>query len=314
MTQARTQPDSLVLREDLGTRSALVQRVVSTAGVVATTAVSDSLVVEEPLEVRLVFGPATDRIEASIAVTMRTPGADNALAVGFLFTEAIVRRHADILAVGPCGSADPVSGLVNVTKVELAHTVVSKAELAQAKQSGQLPLGWQRNFYSTSSCGVCGKASLDALQPALQFATDRNTFRIAIDRVAQLSERLRANQRWFAQTGGAHACGLFDANGEMLSVCEDVGRHNALDKLVGQRLLAGTLPLNECGVMLSGRAGFEMVQKAAMAGCPLVVSVGAPTSLAVDLALEYGMTLIGFATTLTNGFSCNVYSHPERLV
>ena len=265
--------------------------------VAAAPGVEDAVATEEPLEIRLAYtAPEGERRERSISVTMRTPGKDLELAVGFLFTEGIVRARADIDSVGPCGPP-AANGLVNVVKVELAPSVDVDLDRLE------------RHFYTSSSCGVCGKSSLEAV--AVQGRYDLHGVGASFDRdvLGGLPEALRSQQAVFDQTGGLHASGLFDAQGRIVLVREDVGRHNALDKLIGNRLMDDALPLERFGIVVSGRASFELMQKAMMAGCPLVAAVGAPSSLAVELAEEAGMTLIGFLKR--DRF--NVYTRPDRI-
>jgi FdhD protein len=261
------------------------------------SATEDVVATEEPLEIRLEFdGSDGERVERSISITMRTPGHDEELAIGFLFSEGIVRKSADVLVARPCGPPAP-NGLINVVRVELARGV----EVALDRL--------ERHFYTSSSCGVCGKASLDAVAVQGHFDIGSNAFSIAGDLLVGLPGLLRSGQAVFAETGGLHASGLFDASGEVIAVREDVGRHNALDKLIGSRLRAGSVPLERFGIALSGRASFELMQKAMMAGCPVVAAVGAPSSLAVELAADFGITLVGFLKP--EGF--NIYTHPGRI-
>jgi FdhD protein len=257
----------------------------------------DVVATEEPLEIRLELdGADGERIERSISITMRTPGNDEELAIGFLFSEGIIKSSKDVLLARPCGPPAP-NGLINVVRVELAPGVDVQLDRLE------------RHFYTSSSCGVCGKASLDAV--AVQGRFDIGSNRFSIDRrvLGKLPEALRTDQVVFDQTGGLHASGLFDAEGDLLAVREDVGRHNALDKLIGSRLQSDDVPFDRYGIALSGRASFELLQKAMMAGCPLVAAVGAPSSLAVELAVEFGITLIGFLKP--DRF--NVYSRADRI-
>ena len=257
----------------------------------------DVVATEEPLEIRLELdGADGQRVERSISITMRTPGNDEELALGFLYSEGIIRQAADVLLARPCGPPAP-NGLINVVRVELAPGVGVDLDRLE------------RHFYTSSSCGVCGKASLDAVAVQGRFDIAANGFRVAQSVLGDLPAALRSDQAVFEATGGLHASGLFDAGGSIVALREDVGRHNALDKLVGSRLQAGALPLAEYGLVLSGRASFELMQKAMMAGCPLVAAVGAPSSLAVDLAREFGITLIGFLKP--NRF--NIYSRADRV-
>jgi FdhD protein len=257
----------------------------------------DSVAVEEPLEIQLCATSAQASAAKSISITMRTPGNDEELAVGFLFTEAIITSAGQIESVSHCGAEDPQTGFRNVIRVELRHEV--KVDLTRL----------DRHFYTTSSCGVCGKASLDALrvggqQPLSGIAT---TFDRAD--MVELPHKLRLEQEVFATTGGLHAAAAFSPDGEIILVREDIGRHNAVDKVIGALLMADRLPAHELGLLVSGRASFELMQKALVAGFPLLAAVGAPSSLAVSLAQEFDMTLIGF---LRRG-TFNIYSHAERL-
>jgi FdhD protein len=249
----------------------------------------DSLTAEEPLEIRVGGKP--------LAVTMRTPGDELDLALGFLLTEGIVTEAGDVRTAILCAS-DEGENTFNVVDVTLAPHVPPP------------DLGVERNFYTTSSCGVCGKASIDAIRVRSRFpiANDPSTVEAAV--LAMMPDRLREAQRSFARTGGLHAAALFTTQGDLLVAREDVGRHNAVDKLVGWGTREGRLPLNELVLMLSGRASFELVQKAWMAGIAIVAAVSAPSTLAVDLAEEAGMTLIGFLRPPT----MNVYAHPKRIL
>lgn len=258
----------------------------------------DVVAAEEPLEIRLGYSrPDGSRAEESISVTMRTPGHDAELAVGFLFTEGIIRDRGEVAGVTPRGQP-AASGLVNVVRVELAEGVEVDFKRLE------------RHFYTTSSCGVCGKASIEAVAVQGRFDVRSAAFRIRAEVLGTLPSALRREQAVFEETGGLHAAGLFDGAGRILAVREDVGRHNALDKLVGNALVEGRVPLAANGIVVSGRASFELMQKAMIAGCPFVAAVGAPSSLAVELAREFGMTLVGF---LKPG-RFNVYSRPDRVL
>ncbi|WP_335978671.1 formate dehydrogenase accessory sulfurtransferase FdhD [Streptomyces sp. CA2R106] len=251
---------------------------------------ADTLVAEEPLEIRLNGRP--------LAITMRTPGDDFALAVGFLVSEGVLARAEDVASVVYCAGATADGGnTYNVVDVALAPGV-------------PLPdIALERNVYTSSSCGLCGKASLDAVRTASRMPPlDPGLPRLTPELLSALPERLRAAQSVFDRTGGLHAAALFDGDGELLDVREDVGRHNAVDKLVGRALREGLLPLAGRVLMVSGRASFELVQKAVMAGIPVLAAVSAPSSLAVDLAAESGLTLVGFL----RGSSMNVYAGEER--
>ncbi|MGH8243166.1 MAG: formate dehydrogenase accessory sulfurtransferase FdhD [Steroidobacteraceae bacterium] len=250
----------------------------------------DLVVVEEPLEIRVAQagddGPGT-----SMSITMRTPGHDIELAVGFLYGEGIIRSREDVAEGRICG---PVG---NVVRIQLSGSA--------AYDAGRL----QRNFYTTSSCGVCGNASLAAVERMMRSPRVDGSLKVGAALLETLSERARAGQDVFRETGGLHASCLFDPEGALHGIREDVGRHNALDKLVGAKLLAGELPLSQRILFLSGRASFELLQKAATAGIPAVAAVGAPSSLAIDLAQRTGILLVGFL----RGRSFNVYAHRERL-
>ena len=257
----------------------------------------DQVAVEEPLEIRLGYETPDGRTESSISITMRTPGNDAELATGFLFTESIIRDAADIAFVKPCGPPAPDSGNTNVVRVELESGV--DVDLARL----------QRHFYTTSSCGVCGKTSIDALRVsgAKEPASDQTRFDRTI--LTALPDKLRAAQRIFDETGGLHAAAAFTTAGELMVIHEDVGRHNAVDKVVGTLLSAGLLPANDLGLLVSGRASFELMQKTLMAGMPLLAAISAPSSLAVDLAREFNITLVGFL----RGNTFNIYSAEERI-
>ncbi|MFE2166512.1 formate dehydrogenase accessory sulfurtransferase FdhD [Streptomyces sp. NPDC059447] len=252
----------------------------------------DTLVAEEPLEIRLNGKP--------LAITMRTPGDDFALAVGFLVSEGVLGAASDVQAVTYCeGATEDGSNTYNVVNVQLAAGV-------------PVPdITLERNVYTTSSCGLCGKASLDAVRTATRFpGAAADPVRVPVEVLAGLPDELRAAQKVFDRTGGLHAAGLFTARGELLDLREDVGRHNAVDKIIGRALQAGRLPLAGAVLLVSGRASFELVQKAVMAGIPVLAAVSAPSSLAVDLALESGMTLVGFL----RGPDMNIYAGDERIV
>jgi FdhD protein len=256
----------------------------------------DVIAVEEPLEIRLMRDGLPEADEnggtgRSISITMRTPGHDAELAVGFLHGEGLLHASRDVVGTGHCG---PTGNILRVTA--RADLPLDLARLA-------------RNFYTTSSCGVCGKASIEAVSAKADGRRIAGQVVVRESTLRTLPEKLRAAQAGFAETGGMHAVGLFTAAGELLALREDVGRHNAMDKLVGAALLAGELPWSERMLLLSGRASFELLQKAMMAGCPLVAAIGAPSTLAVELAEAAGITLVAF---LRPG-GCNVYSHPHRV-
>lgn len=260
-------------------------------------ALADSVAVEEPLEIRLGYTTPDGRATRSISITMRTPGNDQELAAGFLYTEAIIQRSADIASIETCGPPAPDSGNHNVIRVDLAADV-------------EVDLGrLQRHFYTTSSCGVCGKTSLDALRVGGAEPFDSNIGRFSRAMLTQVPEALRAAQHTFDRTGGLHAAAVFDSAGDLLVIMEDVGRHNAVDKVIGSLLLNNRLPASECGLMVSGRASFELMQKTLVAGIPLLVAVSAPSSLAVQLAQEFNMSLVGFL----RGDTFNIYAGEERI-
>ncbi|MFF1476451.1 formate dehydrogenase accessory sulfurtransferase FdhD [Streptomyces sp. NPDC058301] len=251
----------------------------------------DTLVAEEPLEIRLNGKP--------LAITMRTPGDDFALAAGFLVSEGVLAAAEDVQSIVYCAGATAEGvNTYNVVDVKLSPGV-------------EVPdITLERNVYTTSSCGLCGKASLDAVRTQARFPiADAPPVRVTPELLACLPDRLRAAQRVFDRTGGLHAAALFSEEGELLDVREDVGRHNAVDKLVGRALQDGRLPLSRSVLLVSGRASFELAQKAVMAGIPLLAAVSAPSSLAVDLAAETGLTLVGFL----RGGSMNVYAGEHRI-
>lgn len=247
--------------------------------------------VEEPLEIR-VHAKGADS-PTRVAVTMRTPGHEDELAVGFLFTEGIIAGR-DSLSRPAVRELSIAEGVNNVTTVRL--------------ETSFDPSLLQRNFFATSSCGVCGKASIDQVERAVTPITERWT--ITREVIAALPARLRAAQAQFDATGGLHACGLFSRDGSLEFVREDVGRHNAMDKVIGRMVLGGRVPLGDSLLMVSGRLSFELVQKAAMAGVPVVCAVSAPSSLALRAAERFGQTLVGF---VRDG-RCTVYTRVDRVV
>jgi FdhD protein len=251
---------------------------------------TDTLAAEEPLEIR-VQGPGQE--QRSVAVTMRTPGGDFELAVGFLFTEGLI-TPGDVSRVAYCDSLPGEEQQYNVVSVTLNRPF----DFDRSK----------RNFYATSSCGVCGKAALDDIE--VRCAPVSTGTRVAGETLLALPAALRKAQKVFERTGGLHAAGLFSADGDLVSVREDVGRHNAVDKIVGEQLLAGHVPLVDHVLQVSGRLSFEIVQKAAVAGIPIVSAVSAPSSLAVEAGERFGMMLVGFV----RNERLNVYTHPERLI
>ena len=254
---------------------------------------TDAIAVEEPLEIRLLKTASQDNGGSgrAISITMRTPGNDAELAVGFLYGEGMLREPRDVVDVRPCG---PTGNVIRVTV------------------RADLPLDLERlnrNFYTTSSCGVCGKASIEAVTASagIRGVSSELVVRESVLRV--MPDTLRAAQAGFAETGGMHAVGLFTAEGDLVALREDVGRHNAMDKLVGAGLIEDTLPWSQRVLLLSGRASFELIQKAMMAGTPVVAAIGAPSSLALELAESAGITLVAFL----RGGGCNVYCHPARV-
>jgi FdhD protein len=253
----------------------------------------DSLATEEPMEIRLVSGEA----KQTVAVTMRTPGADFELAAGFLYGEGIVSSPEDILKISYCIDPD--------IDAEQQYNIVN-VELRGGRDYDLRPL--ERHFYTTSACGVCGKASLEQLElrgcPVIPPGPE-----LTPQKIYALPDKLREAQGLFEATGGLHAAALFDREGELVALREDVGRHNATDKLVGWTLLEARLPLSDHIVMVSGRSSFEILQKCLTAGVPIVCAISAPSSLAVDVARRFGMTLVGFL----RGNRFNVYSGHERV-
>jgi FdhD protein len=236
---------------------------------------NDRLAIEEPLEIQIIHGDKTNRTQRTVSITMRTPGNDEELALGFLFTEGIIQN-----------------------KNQIANTHISPLEnkaLIAIHESEDLNLqNTERNFYTTSSCGVCGKTSIDAIKTISSYNNITDNIRISPALFYELEEQLRKQQTLFDSTGGLHASALFNLEGNFITLREDVGRHNALDKLIGAAFLKVELPLTDKILLLSGRASFELVQKATMAGIKIIAAVGAPSSLAVQLAREAGITLIGF--------------------
>jgi FdhD protein len=258
----------------------------------------DLVATEEPLALRLGYSTPHGREQRELAVTMRTPGHDFELALGFLFTEGIIRARQDVLSIRHCADAGASGGGENTVKIELSENVVLPGHI------------FQRQSFISSSCGVCGKATIAAVRihSSFQAVDDKVVFQPAL--LFGFPAAVSASQRVFGVTGGLHAAALFNTAGELLALREDVGRHNAVDKLIGQALSEGRLPLDQHILFLSGRAGFELIQKAALAGIRAVCSVGAPSSLAVECAREFDMTLAGFLRE--NRF--NLYSGAHRLL
>ncbi len=257
----------------------------------------DWVAAEEPLEIRVTYFPEPGRPPEtrSVSVTMRTPGDDFELAAGFLFTEGLVAKRGEIRKVTYCSGDEPQE--YNLVEVRLTPRAAFD------------PSRLQRNFYMTSSCGVCGKASLDAIEVQGCTGFEPGGIHVAGALLTDVPDRLRESQPVFSRTGGIHAAALFRPDGTLEEIREDVGRHNAVDKLVGHAFLQGGTPLSERFMAVSGRASFELLQKALVARIPMVVAVGAPSSLAVDLARRFGMTLVGFVGE--DGY--NVYAGEERV-
>lgn len=262
---------------------------VSSSGIIDT---DDQLAVEEPLEIQIKYDLAGDQTKKSISVTMRTPGNDEELAVGFLFTEGIIKEGNQVEKV--------ISDLFDENKVlvTLAKNVTPKLQTSE------------RNFYTTSSCGVCGKSSIDAIKTVSIFQHEKDNISVSADLFYTLQATLRKEQEVFQNTGGLHASAIFDLKGNFILIREDVGRHNALDKVIGASFLSENLPLTNTILLLSGRASFELIQKASMAGIKIVAAIGAPSSLALQLAEDFGITLIGFL----GSDRFNIYSGSQRII
>ncbi len=251
----------------------------------------ETVAVEEPLEIRVDGTP--------ISVTMRTPGSDFELAQGFLLTEGVIGRRDDVETIRYCsGAGEDGLNTYNVLDITTAPSVPAP------------DVEVTRNFYTTSSCGVCGKASLDAVRLNSRYPVGDQVMQVSADVLTGMPDRLRAAQKVFAATGGLHGAALFEAGGLLLAAREDIGRHNAVDKVIGWALENDRLPLHAAVLLVSGRASFELTQKAVMAGIPVLAAVSAPSSLAVDLACESGLTLVAFL----RGDSMNIYSRPDRVV
>jgi FdhD protein len=250
----------------------------------------ETLVVEEPLEIRVNGHP--------VSVTMRTPGSDVELAQGFLLTEGVIGHRDDLVTVRYCkGTGSDNLNTYNVLDVTLSPDV----KMPQVDIT--------RNFYTTSSCGVCGKASLDAVRTISRYSPGDDASQVKAEALSGMPKQLRAEQKVFASTGGLHGAALFDADGTLLAVREDIGRHNAVDKVIGWAVEQNRIPLTGTVLLVSGRASFELTQKAVMAGIPVLAAVSAPSSLAVDLASQSGLTLVAFL----RGESMNIYTRPDRI-
>ena len=271
----------------------------------AKESVEDLVATEEPLEIRIGFGPALEREQKSISVTMRTPGNDFELALGFLFTEGIIESVNQIHQIKYCTELNSLENKENIVRVELKPEV----DIDFSKLN--------RNFYTTSSCGVCGKESIESVKTVCRYINNDGTFTVTASVILSLPEKLRSQQSVFEHTGGIHASALFSEDGQILILREDVGRHNALDKLIGacvgsslfSNKLNLTIPFSKYILLLSGRASFELIQKAAMSGITIVCAVGAPSSLAIEMAESLGITLIGFL----RGNRFNIYTNPNRI-
>ncbi len=272
---------------EISVNTIFIQKINSTG----SFGIEDQVAVEEPLEIQLEYSSSTGKLKKSIAVTMRTPGDDENLAAGFLFTEGIIS------SVNQIKSIYHSTGDNNIIIVRLHENIVPVLKYST------------RNFYTTSSCGVCGKASIDAVKMNISFNHPKDSLQVGVNTLNRLPALLRDRQKMFKSTGGLHASALFNLDGEFICLKEDVGRHNALDKLIGLALMNSQLPLNKHILLLSGRASFELIQKSVMAGIRIVAAVGAPSSLAVELANEAGITLAGFL----NNNRFNLYSGFSRI-
>jgi FdhD protein len=295
---ARTEPG---LRHEMGRVTERRKVIRIRDGAISTR--PDTLVAEEPLEIRLNGKP--------LAITMRTPGDDFALAAGFLVSEGVLGETGDLQNIVYCaGATDGGTSRASGAERGGGSNTYNVVDVKTVPGVAIPDITLERNVYTTSSCGLCGKASLDAVRTTARWPiADTPPLRVDPELLASLPDRLRAAQRVFDRTGGLHAAALFSEDGELLDVREDVGRHNAVDKLVGRALQNGGLPLSRAILLVSGRASFELAQKAVMAGIPVLAAVSAPSSLAVDLAAETGLTLVGFL----RGSSMNVYAGEHRL-
>ena len=268
---------------------------------------ADVLAVEEPLEIRLGFLKGEKNEHRAISITMRTPGNDAELAAGFLFTEGLVKSPEQIKQIRHCGlTIGKGKGAIDRAKALNSNTI--RVDISEDVDIDLKRL--ERHFYTTSSCGVCGKSSIDALKTGAEKIADNDQPTIESSVIHGLPATLRESQNVFEQTGGLHASALFNTKGELDIVREDVGRHNALDKVIGAKFMDGETPLSAKILLVSGRASFELVQKALMAGIPVLAAVGAPSSLAVELAAEFGMTLVGF---VRDG-RFNIYTGNARII
>ncbi len=258
--------------------------------------ITDEVTIEEPLEFSIAFGPQSSRQTKNIAITMRTPGNDFELVLGFLYSEGIIKNKNDVQTIARVENLEDPSNIENTVLVELDSTLTVDPKKI-------------RNSYINSSCGICGSQIVDGIGSLQQYHDLKSDFLVSESVLRTLPDRLQKKQDAFSATGGLHASALFDQEGSILSLYEDVGRHNALDKLIGRELQKNDLPLLEYGLILSGRTSFELIHKAALAGIPIVVSIGAPSSLAIEAAWEYEITLAGFL----QADRFNIYSFPRRI-
>tara|TARA_B100001063_G_scaffold192901_1_gene184208 strand:- start:149 stop:991 length:843 start_codon:yes stop_codon:yes gene_type:complete len=256
----------------------------------------DFVAIEEPLEIQICSEKREYSAAKSLSITMRTPGHDHDLAAGFLFTESIIKKESDIQSIESVGEVDQINGEQNTVRVTLDKSV----DLEMDKLT--------RHFYTTSSCGVCGKSSIEALENE-GCKVNISKFSITKSELLGLPQKLRDTQISFDKTGGLHAAGIFSSDGEIMLAREDVGRHNAVDKVIGSLYRENKLPANNLGLIVSGRTSFELMQKTIVAGIPLIVAISAPSSLAINLAKEYDVTLVGFL----RGESFNIYSGKQRI-
>ena len=259
--------------------------------------VMDLVVAEEPLEIRLIYIKEGIAEQQTVGVTMRTPGNDFELATGFLFTESVINTYDDIASIAYCESDKKLNNLENIIKVILKPNVT--VDLEKLK----------RNFYTGSSCGICGKASINAVINA-GVKPNFTTYQVKATEIQAMPYKMNQLQTVFKHTGGIHATALFNTQGEILCLREDIGRHNALDKLIGHQLIKGFETLENTVLLLSGRVSYELIQKAAIANMSIVCAIGAPSSLAVNMAQQLGITLVGFLKP--NGF--NIYTHAHRII
>lgn len=272
-----------------------IQKLHSNEGRFESKSTTDLCAVEEPLEIRIGYGPENDRVQTTVAVTMRTPGHDFELTIGFLFTEGVLKHLNDLLSIKHCADTNN-NQQYNIVRIEIKPNVCIELK------------NIERNFYTTSSCGICGKASIEAIKLQPQMLSNELPPTVTADTILKLPHILRQQQNVFEYTGGLHACALFTTAGKLILAREDVGRHNALDKLIGAAL-GSNINFNNHLMMLSGRASFELLQKAAMAGIKIVCAVGAPSNLAIETAQKFDITLIGFLRE--NRF--NIYNNANTI-